>query len=139
MAKKTFNDYPEIGAILARLKGGRPHEVVILFVPSHDRNQKELTDRDIWANQALELFGKLFTGATAFQNLSGIYQPKRDLRPLYDQPIMIQTLTATENVENEENLLELAEFCRNMGRKTNQAGIGLVVNNFFIDIQIAPE
>jgi hypothetical protein len=107
---------------------------VALFVPSHDRREKAISDKPIWEKQALDLFGKLFGGATAFTALSGIYQPKKDLRPLYDNPTMIQSLTATENLLNEENLVELAEFCHHMGARTNQASIGVVVSNKFIDI-----
>lgn len=139
MAKKRdLKDYPEIVSILERLRGGKPHEVLLLFVPSHDRREKKLpqADIEIWAGLALTLFGKLFTGATAFQNLKGIYQPKGASRPLYDDPIMIQTLTARENVESEESLFELSDFCHNMGKKLNQVSVGVVVNNFFIDIQI---
>ena len=49
---------------------------------------------------------------------------------------MIQSLTATENIMNEANLLALAEFCHHMGRKTNQDSVGVVINNKFIDIVI---
>lgn len=136
MAKKKIDDFPEIKEILTRLAGGKPSEVIAIFVPSHDRKEKELPDKAIWEEQTLALFGKLFTGATAFTSLNGVYQPKRDSRPLYDNPTMIQSLTAAENIENEENLIELAEFCRHMGKRMNQASIGLVINNKFVDIVI---
>ena len=137
MAKRNLSSYPEIQAIRDRLNGKKPSEVIILFIPSHDRHEKELNDRDIWAQNALALFGKLFHGATAFEHLQGVYQPDKDSKPLYDNPIMVQSLTPTECIADEDNQFELAEFCRNMGRRTNQASIGLVVNNFFIDITIS--
>ena len=136
MAKKKLDDYPEIAEILDRLAGGKPSEVITVFVPSHDRHENLLADKAIWEKQALTLFGKLFTGATAFTNLTGVYQPTRDARPLYDNPTMVQSLTATENVMNEQNLIELAEFCQHMGQKTNQESVGVVVNNKFINILI---
>ncbi|MDB5320321.1 MAG: hypothetical protein JWN40_1952 [Phycisphaerales bacterium] len=138
-AKRALADYPEIKAILERLEGGKPDEYIAIFIPSHDRKNKPLPDQKIWADQALALFGKLFTGATGFTNLSGIYQPKKDLRALFDDPIMIQSLTATENIRSEANLLELAAFCQNLGTKTNQMSIGVVVNNKFIDIPMKHE
>src|ERR1700678_247556 len=136
MKNRNLDDYPEIKSIFERLGGGKPHDVIIIFVPSHDRNGNKLpiADKEIWAGKALSLFGRLFTGATAFDNLKGVYQPKKDLRPIFDEPIMIQSLTATENLIDEENLFELADFCRNMGKKMSQVSIGLIVNNFFIDI-----
>ncbi|HLL88509.1 MAG TPA: hypothetical protein VK324_04345 [Tepidisphaeraceae bacterium] len=136
MAKKKIEDYPEIQKIIDRLKGGKPSEMIAVFVPSHDRKEKLLQNKEVWENQTLKLFGKLFTGATAFTSMSGVYQPTRDSRPLYDNPTMVQSLTATENLENEDNLIEFAEFCRNMGQQTNQASIGVVINNKFIDITI---
>jgi hypothetical protein len=135
VAKRDIADYPEIQQILARIRGGKPHELVVIFIPSHDRKNKEIPDQPMWAQAALDLFGRLFSGATAFKFLDGIYQPE-GLAPLYDTPIMIQSLTETRNLENEAKLFELSDFCHRMGEKTNQASIGLVVNNFFIDIQI---
>jgi hypothetical protein len=84
----------------------------------------------------MELFGKLFEGATAFRSLSGIYQPKKGLRAWWDEPIMVQSLTKTENLADEKSLMELADFCQHMGKRTNQRSIGVVVNNLFIDIPV---
>jgi hypothetical protein len=132
--------YPEIKAILDRLRGGKGSELIILFVPSHDKNEKPVSDQDQWAHKALKLFGKLYDGATAFQNLNGVYHSKdmkrKGLRPSFDNPIMIQSLADASDVEKEENLLELAGFCREMGQKMNQWSVGIVVNNKYIDIVI---
>ena len=136
MAKKNPVDIAEIQAILKRLHGGKPHELIVIFVPSADRHNKEITDQAQWASAALDLFGKLFTGATAFKFLDGIYQPQ-GAAPLYDKPIMIQSLTDTSNLEDLDKLLELSEFCHHMGEQTDQASIGVILNNFFIDIKIS--
>jgi len=132
---KNPADIPEIQAILARLRGGKPHELIVIFIPSADRHDKEIKDQAQWADAALELFGRLFTGATAFKFLDGIYQPE-GLAPLHDKPIMIQSLTETKHLENMQKLFELSEFCHNMGERTNQKSVGLILNNFFIDVQI---
>jgi hypothetical protein len=110
--------------------------MVVIFIPSHDRTPKPIPDQAQWADAGLNLFGKLFTGATAFKFLDGIYQPE-GVAPLYDKPIMIQSLTERKNLENEARLFELSDFCHHMGEKTNQASVGLVVNNFFIDIPMS--
>ena len=88
MAKSHRDEYPEIEQILARLKGGKPSEVVCLFIPSHDRRENKLPDgvQKMWADAGLELFGELFEGATAFQHLKGVYQPTGE-KPLYDDPL----------------------------------------------------
>lgn len=137
--KKRLDDYPEIREIVERLNGGKPSEMIAVFVPSHDRHEKPLRDKMIWEQQTLSLFGKLFGGATAFSALSGIYQPTKDAKPLYDNPTMVQSLTGTERLRDEGNLLELAEYCRHMGTQTKQASIGVIVNNKFIDIKMIHE
>lgn len=136
MAKRKIEDYPELVEILARLEGGRPDELISIFIPSHDRKDKPLADQKIWAGQALDLFGKLYGGGTSFSNLSGIYQPTKTDKPLYDEPIMIQSLTPADRIMDESQLFELSDFCRNMGEKTNQASVGLTINNKFINILI---
>jgi hypothetical protein len=136
MAKRRIEEYPELLAIKERLEGGKPDELIAIFIPSHDRKEKELTDQALWAGQGLSLFGELYGGATSFNNLSGVYQPAKHLRPLYDSPIMIQSLTDASRIMEEDSLFKLAAFCQNMGRKTNQASIGVVINNKFIDINI---
>ncbi len=40
MAKRKIEDYPEIQQIIDRLNGGKPSELIAIFVPSHDRNEK---------------------------------------------------------------------------------------------------
>ncbi len=72
MAKRKIEEYPELVDILARLQGGIPDEMISIFIPSHDRRDKPVPDQDIWAGQALDLFGKLYGGGTSFGNLSGI-------------------------------------------------------------------
>jgi hypothetical protein len=121
---------------LERLQGGKPDELISIFIPSHDRKNIELADQKIWAGQALDLFGKLFGGATSFNNLSGIYQPAKTDEPLYDQPIMIQSLTPASRIMDESHLLELSDFCHNMGKKTNQESVGVTINNKFINVLI---
>jgi hypothetical protein len=135
VAKRNPDDYPEIKEIRSRLKFGTANDVVILFVPSHDRNDHPVSDQHIWANNALKLFGELFGGATGFKFLEGIYQPE-GVAPLYDQPIMIESLVARERLNDDARLMRLSEFCRDMGQKTEQLDVGLVVNNYFYAIRI---
>ena len=136
MAKRRIEDYPELLAVKDRLEAGKPDELIAIFIPSHDRKDKELTDQSVWAGQGLRLFGEMYGGATSFNNLSGIYQPEKHLKPLFDAPIMIQSLTQASRIMDEDNLFRLADFCQNMGNKTNQASIGVVLNNKFIDIKM---
>lgn len=58
--------------IIATLKDGLRHDLLILAIPSHDRENKPIHDQTVWADAALELFSALFTGATAFETFKGI-------------------------------------------------------------------
>ena len=48
---------------------------------------------------------------------------------LLDEPIMIQSLTARENVENEEKLLEFVEFARRLCKEANQERVAVIFND----------
>lgn len=138
MPRANADQFPEIKQILDRLKLGRPHETLCLFVPSHDRHGKDLNDEQSkYATQGLSLFGELYGGATAFKFCEGVYQPPGMKKPLFDSPIMLQTLTGREKVEKEESLVRLGQFCREVVVGMDQVAVGLVINNYFIDIQIA--
>lgn len=106
------------------------HETVILFVPSHDKSspQKPIDDQALWARGALELFGKLYGGATAFKSLEGIWKDEKD-RLLYDQPVMVQSLATRSACEDPGRLHKLLVFCAKMGRETNQAAVAVVFSN----------
>src|SRR5262245_49596412 len=67
--------HPEVATITESLKSGYRDDTVILFIPSHDRSDppKQVVDQDMWANEALDLFGRLYRGATAFRQLTGIW------------------------------------------------------------------
>lgn len=132
-----WENYPEIKAIRDRLAGGVPDDLVLLFVPSRTRDEKDISEgtQQTWADKALDLFGRLYEGGTGFGHLHGIYQP-RGSPPQYDRPIMIQSLVKRADLESAAHLKELATFCRAMGEKLNQNSVGLVVNDVFINILI---
>ncbi len=67
---------PEVERIASDVEMGRQQVLVILFIPSHDRDEKDLKTRDLWADAALNLFADLFGGATAFDTYAGIYRDK---------------------------------------------------------------
>jgi hypothetical protein len=139
MAKKrNLDDYPEVKALIGRLKGGEPSDVLILFIPSRDRFHRDVPNRDAYQGEAFKLFGKLFRGATAFPGCVGIWRAEGNIEPHLDNVTMIETLTDRKNL-TEENLYEFADFCRNMGLRMNQACVGVVLNNLLIEIDIKHE
>jgi hypothetical protein len=137
MAKKGGNsDSPDQGEpslqawLRQRLRFGRGDDSVIVFIPSHARDQTRINDQDVWASQALELMGRLYGGATGFPNLRGIWRDDDNGGKLLDdEPIMIQSLAKRADVENEDKLEELARFLKLMGKKTKQGAIAVVFND----------
>jgi hypothetical protein len=112
--------------IIASLRYGNLQVVVILFVPSHDRKQKPLQDQAIWAGEAMDLFGRLYGGATAFQALDGVFRDD-DGTLLHDKPILIESYVERQFVEDLGRLQQLLDFARRMGKATRQAAVGLVI------------
>jgi hypothetical protein len=114
--------------VKARLRFNSCDDVVILFIPSHDKKKKRLPDRDQWASAAVDLFGRLYGGATAFTGLSGTWMDGSG-NLIDDEPIMVQSLARREDVEDPEKLHQLSEFCKKLGRETKQGAVGLVLND----------
>jgi hypothetical protein len=102
-------------------------------VPSHDKHEEKLKDQEIWANAAMERFAELFRGATAFNTFAGIYKTD-DGKILHDKPIMIESYAARSDIVDEAKLTELLRFAKRMGKETDQAAVGLVINSVFFEI-----
>ncbi len=115
-------------AIKAIFLDERSDDSIMLFVPSHDRKQKRLSDQDQWAYAGLRLFADLYRGATAFPNLKGIWRCD-DGTDVLDEPILLQSLVRREDAVNEEKLELLADFARRLCRDTNQECVAVFCND----------
>ena len=125
---------PEVERIASDVETGRQQVLVILFIPSHDRDEKELKTRDLWADAALNLFADLFGGATAFDTYAGIYRDKSRGKDLKDKPILVEAYTEIERVRNLDVLNNLVSFMKRMGKEAKQAAVAVVINNVFHEI-----
>ncbi|MGO9816081.1 MAG: hypothetical protein ACLP53_35610 [Isosphaeraceae bacterium] len=125
---------PEVERIASDVEMGRQQVLVILFIPSHDRDEKDLKTRDLWADAALNLFADLFGGATAFDTYAGIYRDKVRGKDLKDKPILVESYTELERVRNLDILNDLVSFMKRMGKEAKQAAVAVVINNVFHEI-----
>ncbi len=125
--------FPELEEIVSVLQSNRRQDILILIIPSADKRDVELKDQEMWANSAMELFADLYGGATAFQTFAGIYKADNG-KVLHDRPILIESYVERETLEDKATLKQLLEFCKRMGRETNQAAVGLIVNSVFHEI-----
>lgn len=117
------------------LEQGRKTLLVVLFVPSVERDGITPIDQDLWVDAALEMFGQLFGGATAYPKARGIWRDEeRDGALVKDEPVLIHCYMSPESIEIEANQAELGRFCRRMGRETGQGEVGLVVGDEYFAI-----
>jgi len=122
---------------VARLGNASKSVLIVLFVPSVERDGKTPIDQDYWVNQALETFGQLFGGATAFPRAEGVWRDdERGGVLVRDHPVIIHCYVAEEDLlpqQGQADPLEgLGRFCRTMGREIRQGEVGMVVADHYI-------
>ncbi len=61
---------PEVDTILRDLESQKRQVLVILFIPSHDKNEQELPAQDQWADAALEL-SRIYSAGQQLLKLTG--------------------------------------------------------------------
>lgn len=118
-----------------RLARGRKTLLVVLFIPSVERDGQTAFDQGLWVDSALEMFGRVFGGATAYPRAKGIWRDEeRDGALIKDEPVLIHCYMRPEDIEDEGKQAELGRFCRRLGRETNQGEIGLVVGDEYFAV-----
>lgn len=120
----------------ASLKGGRKQVLVVLFVPSVERDGATSIDQQSWVTAALEMFGRVFGGATAYPRARGVWRDdERGGTLVMDEPVVIHCYTIPKAVQDDERLAALGAFCRRMGREAHQGEIGLVIGDEYFAIR----
>jgi hypothetical protein len=112
------------------LAGGRKRILVVLFVPSVERDGMTAINQQQWVDAALEMFGRVFGGATAYPKAKGVWRDdEREGALVKDEPVVVHCYTTPEDIQDSENLSALGRFCKQMGREARQGEIGLVVGD----------
>lgn len=115
------------------LEARRKAVLVVLFVPSVERDGIKATDQELWVGEALETFGRLFGGATAFPRAQGVWRDDEMGGQLVeDEPVVIHCYTTPEDLDDPDRLARLGDFCRRMGREARQGEIGLVIGDEYL-------
>ena len=118
------------------LSGGRKRVLVVLFVPGVERDGTTSIDQSRWVDSALEMFGRVFGGATAYPKAKGIWRDdERGGALVKDEPVVVHCYTTPIDIQDGRNLAELASCCRTMGREARQGEIGLVVGDEYFAIR----
>lgn len=108
----------------------------MFFVPSVERDGVTAIDQPYWVDAALEMFGRVFGGATAYPRAKGIWRDdERGGTLVKDEPVVVHCYTTPSDVENPEKLAAVGAFCRRLGRETSQGEVGLVVGDEYFAIR----
>jgi hypothetical protein len=120
----------------ALLENGLKRSLLILFVPSVERDGQTQVPQDKWVDAALAVLGRLFGGATAYPRARGVWRDdERGGALVVDEPVVVHCYADPGDVRDETKLAELGRFCRQMGRETNQGEVGVVVDNEYFAIK----
>jgi hypothetical protein len=134
MAKKRAKALGKRQPVLSG--SGRKRLLVVLFIPSVERDGISSIDQPFWVEAALEMFGRVFGGATAFPRAKGVWRDdERGGTLVKDEPVVIHCYTTRADIENGRNLAALGDFCRKLGREARQGEVGLVVGDEYFAIR----
>ncbi len=125
MSESLYNSVQEF--VAGVLSEADPSITVVLAVPSRTRKEKPVKDQDQWADAALELFARLFQGATGYQAL-GTYLSESG-KILKDEPIIIESLAASDEIYDMDRLRQLGEFAKRLARETDQESVFVAIHN----------
>ena len=117
----------------SELQVGRKAILVVLFIPSVERDGITPVDQDYWVEEALETLGRLYDGATAFPRARGVWRDDEMGGVLIkDEPVVLHCYTTPEEIADADRLSWLGRFCRRMGREAHQGEIGLVIGDEYL-------
>ena len=117
------------------LQAGTKRVLVVLFVPSVERDGATAVEQDRWVGEALSMFGSVFGGATAYPKARGVWRDdERGGALVFDEPVVVHCYLTPEAIEDDGNLSKLAAFCRRTGREMKQGEIGLVIADEYFAI-----
>jgi hypothetical protein len=115
------------------LQVSRKAVLVVLFVPSVERDGVTAIDQQHWVDAALETLGQLFGGATAFPQAKGVWRDdERGGVLVKDQPVVLHCYTTPADISDPDRLSRLGSFCRRMGREAHQGEVGLVIGDEYL-------
>jgi len=118
------------------LGSGRKRVLLVLFIPSVERDGLSVIDQPLWVDAALEMFGRVFGGSTAFPRAKGIWRDDDRAGALVkDEPVVVHCYTTAGDIEGARKLAALGEFCRKLGRDTHQGEVGLIVDEEYFAIR----
>lgn len=125
MSETLYNTVEDF--IAGVLSTADPCVTVVIAVPSRTQKNKVIKDQDQRADAALELFARLFKGATGYHALGTYLSESGEI--LRDEPIMIESLASNAEINDEGRLRQLGEFAKRLARETDQEAVFIAIGN----------
>jgi hypothetical protein len=126
---------PDFAKALGASKGAST--LLVLFIPSRDRTDQAI-EQGYWVEEALQVLGTLFGGATAFPQGKGVWRDDaQGGKLLFDEPVVIQCYTSEQAIDQQAAVLR--DFLYRMGREARQGAIGLVIDRDYLEIGVPLE
>jgi len=105
--------------------------LLVLFIPSVDRDEQPLAKQSYWVKEALRSLGNWFDGATAFPRGMGVWKDReRGGRLVWDAPVIVHCYTNETSAIRHAKVL--VDFLRRLGQETNQGAVGFVFQNGYL-------
>lgn len=93
-------------------------------------------DQESWVDAALDTFGRVFGGATAYPRAKGVWRDDERRGVLVrDEPVVVHCYTTPQDIQDAAKLAELGGFCRRLGREARQGEVGLVIGDEYFAIR----
>src|SRR5258705_10003426 len=90
---------PDFAGVLGASKAAAA--LLVLFIPSKDRGDQPI-DQGYWVDEALNVLGMLFGGATAFPQGRGVWRDDaQGGKLLFDEPVVMQCYTSAHMLEQQ--------------------------------------
>jgi hypothetical protein len=103
--------------------------LIVLWIPSADREGRALSNQDEWKNNGLTFFGDTYGGCTAMPRAEGIWRDdERDGNLVRDFPILLHCYVTEEQAHDKKLLTKLGAFCRKLGRETKQGEVTVLID-----------
>ena len=84
---------------------GRKAVLVVLFVPSVERDGVTAIRQERWVEAALEMLGRVFGGATAYPKAKGIWRDdERGGALVKDEPVVVHCYTTPIDIQDSSKL-----------------------------------
>ncbi|MCX5793969.1 MAG: hypothetical protein NTY77_00550 [Elusimicrobia bacterium] len=112
-------------------------EQITLFIPSKNR-AGEAIDQERWADEALDLLGRLFRGATAFPPGKGVWRDDAKGGELLRE-ITVMVVSHAPRTLLSDGLGTLREFLHRFGREAGQGEVGVVIDGRYFGVSAYDE